>query len=52
MMTLGWTLTDGGDYTRFVWPEGMRVTIPSGMNTAGISNHFRGGWTLHCYVPI
>lgn len=42
---------DGGDYTRYVWPEGMAVTIPAGMNAAGISNHFRGGWTLYCYVP-
>lgn len=42
---------DGGDYTRIVWPEGMPVTIPSGMNTPGIFNHFRGGWTLYCYVP-
>jgi hypothetical protein len=42
---------DGGDHTRIVWPEGVPVTIPSGLDTAGISNHFRGGWTLYCYVP-
>ncbi len=42
---------DGGDHTRFVWPEAVAVTIPSGMDTVGISNHFRGDWTLYCYVP-
>jgi hypothetical protein len=42
---------DGGDFTRIVWPEGMPVTLPSAMDTAGVKNHFRGGWTLYFYVP-
>jgi len=44
-------IVDGGDYTRIAWPEGMPVTLPSGIDTPGVFNHFRGGWTLYCYVP-
>ena len=42
---------DGGDYTRIVWPEGVPVTIPTGEDTAGVTNHFRGPWSLYFYVP-
>jgi hypothetical protein len=42
---------DGGDYTRFVWPQRMPVTLPSGIDTPGINNHFRHVWTLYFYVP-
>ena len=42
---------DGGDYTRIVWPDGMPISLPSGIDTPGVFNHFRGGWTLYCYVP-
>ena len=42
---------DGGDYTRIAWPEGLPVTLPSGADTPGVTNHFRGGWTLWFYVP-
>lgn len=44
-------VTDGGDYTRLVWPAGMPVTLPSGFDMPHVSSHFRGGWTLYCYVP-
>ncbi len=44
-------VTDGGDYTRIVWPEGMPVTLPSLFDMPHVSSHFRGGWTLYCYVP-
>jgi len=44
-------VTDGGDYTRIVWPEGMHVTLPSAFEMPHVSSHFRGGWTLYCYVP-
>jgi len=44
-------IVDGGDYTRIVWPEKMKVTLPSGIDTPGVFNHFRGGWTLYFYVP-
>jgi len=44
-------IRDGGDYTRIVWPEGMPVVLPSGADTPGVTNHFRGGWTLYFYVP-
>jgi hypothetical protein len=42
---------DGGDYTRITWPEGMPVTIESGIETPDVTSHFRGRWTLYCYVP-
>jgi len=42
---------DGGDYTRIVWPEGMPVTIESGVDTPRVKSHFRGAWTLYFYVP-
>ncbi len=44
-------VVDGGDYTRIAWPEGMPVTLPSAFDTPTVSTHFRGGWTLYCYVP-
>jgi hypothetical protein len=44
-------VTDGGDYTRIVWPEGMPVTLASGFDMPHVGSHFRGGWTLYCYVP-
>ena len=44
-------VTDGGDYTRIVWPDGMPVTLPSAFDMPHVSSHFRGGWTLYCYVP-
>jgi hypothetical protein len=42
---------DGGDYTRIAWPGGMPVTVESGMDTADVTSHFRGPWTLCFYVP-
>lgn len=42
---------DGGDNTSIVWPTGMPVTIESGIDTPGITSHFRGEWTLVFYVP-
>lgn len=42
---------DGGDYTRIVWPEGLPVSIPSAIDTPGLTSMFYGGWTLYCYVP-
>jgi hypothetical protein len=42
---------DGGDHTRFVWPEGMPVTIPSGFDSPSVGSHFREEWTLYFYVP-
>ena len=44
-------MLDGGDHTRIVWPEGMRVTIESGIETHEVTSHFRGGWTMYFYVP-
>jgi hypothetical protein len=44
-------VTDGGDYTRIDWPAGMPVTLPSAFDMPHVSSHFRGGWTLYCYVP-
>ena len=42
---------DGGDVTRIAWPAGMPVTIASGVDTAGVTSHFRGRWSLYFYVP-
>lgn len=42
---------DGGDHTRINWPEGMPVTIESGIDSPGVTSHFRGEWTLVFYVP-
>ena len=42
---------DGGDYTYLEWPEGMPVTLKSGIDTPGVTSHFRGEWTLYFYVP-
>jgi len=42
---------DGGDFTRIIWPEGLPVSIPSAIDTPGLSSMFYGGWTLYCYVP-
>lgn len=42
---------DGGDFTRIVWPDGMPVTLLSGFDMPHVSSHFRGDWTLYCYVP-
>lgn len=44
-------IRDGGDHTRIVRPEGMPVVIPSGADTSGAANHFRGQWSLYFYVP-
>jgi hypothetical protein len=44
-------VTDGGDYTRMDFPEGMPVMVPSGMDTPSCQTFFRGGWTLSFYVP-
>jgi len=42
---------DGGDHTKIEWPAGMPVTIESGIDTPTVTSHFRGAWTLYCYVP-
>ena len=42
---------DGGDHTFIKWPKGMPVSLPSAMDTKGVKNHFRGGWSLYFYVP-
>jgi hypothetical protein len=42
---------DGGDVTRIAWPQGLPITLESGIDTPDVASHFRGGWTLHCYVP-
>ncbi|HEY1065471.1 MAG TPA: hypothetical protein VGE52_05155, partial [Pirellulales bacterium] len=42
---------DGGDYTRIEWPAGLPVTLESGIDTPGVTSHFRGSWTLYFYVP-
>ena len=42
---------DGGDYTRVAWPKGIPVTVPSGIDTPGVTSQFRGSWTLYFYVP-
>jgi hypothetical protein len=42
---------DGGDYTRIEWPAGVPVTIESGIDTPGVTSHFRGAWTMYFYVP-
>lgn len=44
-------ITDGGDYTRIVWPVAMPVAMPAGLDTPRVKNHFRGAWTLYFYVP-
>lgn len=42
---------DGGDFTHVEWPAGMPVTVESGIDTPGVTSHFRGPWTLYVYVP-
>lgn len=42
---------DGGDHSRFVFPEGMPVTVESGIDGRHVTSQFRGAWTLHVYVP-
>jgi hypothetical protein len=42
---------DGGDFTRIIWPEGMPVTVESGIDTPDVTSQFRGVWTLYFYVP-
>jgi hypothetical protein len=42
---------DGGDLTRITWPEGMPVVLPSGIDHGVVFSHFRGPWTMYCYVP-
>ncbi len=42
---------DGGDVTFVTFPEGMAVSVPCDLDTTGIGNHFRGEWTMYCYVP-
>ncbi len=44
-------VADGGDFTRIAWPAGLPVTLPSGFDMPHVGSHFRGGWTLYCYVP-
>ncbi|MEX2673762.1 MAG: DUF4838 domain-containing protein [Phycisphaeraceae bacterium] len=44
-------ITDGADHTRLDWPDDMRVTVESGITTTGVTEHFRGAWTLYFYVP-
>ncbi|MGV3534052.1 MAG: DUF4838 domain-containing protein [Chthoniobacteraceae bacterium] len=42
---------DGGDYTRIKWPEGLPVSVESGIDTPDVTSQFRGPWTLYFYVP-
>lgn len=42
---------DGGDHSRFAFPEGMPVTLESGVDGRHVSAQFRGAWTLYVYVP-
>ena len=42
---------NGGDYARVAWPEGFLVTAESDSDSAHVQTHFRGNWTLYCYVP-
>lgn len=42
---------DGGDHTRIEWPEGMPVTIESGIDSPYATSHFRGPWSMYFYVP-
>lgn len=42
---------DGGDHTFIEFPKGMPVTLESGIDTTGVTDHFRGAWTLYFYVP-
>jgi hypothetical protein len=42
---------DGGDYTTVKFPPGMPVTVESGIDTPGVTSHFRGPWTMYAYVP-
>ena len=42
---------DGGDFTRIAWPEGTCITVPSGIDHGVVFSHFRGEWTMYCYVP-
>ena len=44
-------VVDGGDFTRVAWPEGSYVTLPSGIDDGVVFTHFRGPWTMYCYVP-
>jgi len=42
---------DGGDYTRTLWPDGLPVTVESGIDTPQVTSQFRGPWSLYFYVP-
>ncbi len=42
---------DGGDHSRFGFPEGMPVTVESGVDGRHVTSQFRGPWTLYFYVP-
>jgi hypothetical protein len=42
---------DGGDHSRFVFPEGMPVTVESGVDGRHVTSQFRGAWSLYAYVP-
>ncbi len=42
---------DGGDNTRIEWPTSVPVTVESGIDTPGVTSHFRGAWTMYFYVP-
>ncbi len=41
---------DGGDVTLIKWPD-IPISIESGIDTPGVTNHMRGTWTLSFYVP-
>jgi hypothetical protein len=42
---------DGGDHTYITWPEGMAVTVESGIDSPHAPSQFRGSWSLYVYVP-
>lgn len=42
---------DGGDHTRIEWPADVPVTVESGIDSPGVTSHFRGSWTMYFYVP-
>ncbi|MEX0741599.1 MAG: hypothetical protein WD079_02300, partial [Phycisphaeraceae bacterium] len=44
-------ITDGADHTRLDWPDDIRVTVESSITTTGVTEQFRGAWTLYFYVP-
>lgn len=42
---------DGGDHTTIEWPDGVPVTIESGMDSPHATSQFRGPWSMYFYVP-